>query len=189
MLKVLLMSAVCIFCTPILATAEEVPQGFVVQRLAETDGRVWRPKDWYFASEGTPSGWMWTISKEDPSTGPYRTGMRIQLLAGITSNGRKTPEVFAKDFIQEKMGTSEVLRKCGIEDLGDFYRQCLEVLEEFPKPIAPGKYHVLYSVFWGKNLDMVVVSTFGAPASTWTEIAPVVDTMSKIELIGPNLGK
>ncbi len=189
MLTILMMSTLLVVDAPTLAAAPGVPPGFVEQRLPETDGRVWRPKDWFFTSQGTQSGWLWTVSKEDPITGPYRTGMRIQLLVGVASGAGKPPEIFARDFIQDKTRTSEVLRQCAIEDSGQFYRQCLEVLEDIPPPVGPGKYRVLYSVFWGKKMDMVVVSTFGAPPSTWSDVAPIADTMSRIELIGPNFGK
>ena len=184
-----MMCAASIVGTPAFAAAPTLPSGFVVQRLAETDGSVWRPKDWFFTSQGTQSGWMWTVSKENPATEPYRTGMRIQLLVGVTSGAGKPPESFAKDFIRNKMRNSEVLRQCAVDDNGEFYRQCLEVLEDLPPPVSPGKYRVLYSVYWGKKMDMVVISTFGAPQSSWGQVAPIVDTMSRIELFGPNFGK
>ena len=166
-----------------------VPKGYVLQHLAETDGQIARPKDWFFTSKGTPSGWLWTISKEDPAKGPYRTGLLIQLLAGVAKDSGKTREGFAQDFISGKRTSAKVIRDCPKSDLGEFYRQCIEVLESVPSPAGPATYRILYSVMWGKELDMVVVSIFGAPPETWETAAPIADAMAQFRLIGPNFGK
>jgi hypothetical protein len=56
-----------------------VPEGFVVQVLGATDGRIAMPKNWFYTNRGTPSGWLWTFAAEDPAKGEYETGLRIQL--------------------------------------------------------------------------------------------------------------
>lgn len=167
----------------------DVPEGFVLQRLVETDGQIARPKDWFFTSEGTPSGWMWTLSAEDPTKGPYDTGMRIQMIIGIEKEGRSTREEFARGFMAEKRASAEVLRDCSKSDVGEFYRLCLEVLEEIPSPDGSTTFRIIYSVMWGKKLDVVVVSIFGAPPAEWEAAAPIADAMAQFQLIGPNFGK
>ena len=44
-------------------------------------------------------------------------------------------------------------------------------------------------MMWGKELDMVVLTTFGTPKENWEKVAPISKVMSEFELIGPNLGK
>jgi hypothetical protein len=177
---------------PLMCAAEDdvvVPEGFVLQPLSETDGQIARPKDWFYSSNGTPSGWLWTISKEDPTKGPYKTGLRIQLLVGVAEGTGRTREDFVRNFISGKRATSEITRTCPASDFGQFYRQCIEVLEPVQPPAGPGTYRILYSLMWGKALDMVVVSTFGAPPEIWHTVAPIADTMTAFRLIGPNFGK
>lgn len=166
-----------------------VPDGFVLQPLVETDGQIARPKDWFFSSQGTPSGWLWTLSKEDPAKGPYKTGLRIQLLAGVAQGTGKSREQFVQTFIAGKRSTSQVVRTCPASEIGDFHRQCLEVLEPAQPPSAKGQFRVLYSLMWGKELDMVVVSTFGAPPQDWQAVAPIADAMAAFRIIGPRFGQ
>lgn len=164
----------------------EVPEGYVLQRLVETDGQIARPKDWFFTSKGRPSGWLWTFSQEDPDKGPYKTGLRIQLLIGVAEGTGQSRKAFVQNFIAEKRAAvTEVLSDCPRADVGKFYRKCLEVIE----PISGDNYRILYSMMWGKELDMVVLTTFGTPKENWDKVAPISEVMSVFELIGPNLGK
>ena len=166
-----------------------VPEGFVLQALAETDGQIARPKDWFFASQGTPSGWMWTISKEDTRQGPYETGMRIQMFLGVAAKSGMTRPQFAEHFLAGKRDATTVLRDCPAQDAGDFMRRCLEVLESIDGPSGPRTYRILYSMMWGKQMDMVVLSIFGAPPEDWDSLEPVINTMAAFRIVGRNLGK
>jgi hypothetical protein len=166
-----------------------VPEGFILQPLVETDGQIARPKDWFFTSRGTQSGWLWTISKEDPAKGPYKTGMRIQLFFGVQKVTGKTREEFVNSLIEAKRATAKVLRDCPQTDFGDFVRKCLEVLEDVPIASGSERYRILYSGMSSKEMDMVVITTFGAPPDAWETVGSVADVMSKFRLIGPNLGK
>lgn len=85
-----------------------VPNAFVLQRLVETDGQIARPKDWFYTSASTSSGRIWTLSKEDPAAGPYRTGLLIQLLAGVAVDPGRPREAFPQEFIQGKRTSTEV---------------------------------------------------------------------------------
>ena len=169
-----------------------IPPGFVLQPLAETDGQIARPRDWFFASQGTPSGWMWTLSREDTSKGPYDVGMRIQMLLGYTESSGKPREAFVREFLAGKRAAAEVLRECGAPvDIGAFQRLCLEVIEEvaLPAPAVSRRFRVLYSLMWGEELDVVVVTIFGAPPEEWETAGPIADAMAAFRLIGPKFGE
>jgi len=51
------------------------PEGYVLQVLGATDGRIAMPKDRFYTNHATPSGWLWTFSAEDPKAGEYQTGL------------------------------------------------------------------------------------------------------------------
>lgn len=166
-----------------------IPEAYVLQRLDPTDGRIAKPKEWFYSSKGTPSGWMWTLSAENPSTGSYETGLRIQMLVGVEKSTQRSTEAFAQNFLQQKRVSTKVLRDCPASDLGLFKRQCLEVIENIQRPEGSRSFHILYSVFWGNRLDMVVVNTFGAPEEKWEAVRSISDVMARVELIGPDFGK
>ena len=46
--------------------------------------------------------------------------------------GCLTRESFATDFLEKKRKVTKVLRNCPVQDLGQFKRQCIEVLEGIP---------------------------------------------------------
>lgn len=190
-MRSLLFACLCLFALSCHAEADfPVPEGYVLQRLEATDGRIAKPKDWFYSSGGTPSGWLWTFSEEDPSKGGYETGLRIQLLVGIKKKTGQSPEAFAQNILRQKKASTKVVKECPIDySQEDFMRQCLEVIEDIQRPKGMTTYHILYSVFWGKKLDMVVVNTFGAPEEKWQSVIPISDVMSRVVLIGPNLGK
>jgi len=80
-----------------------VPEGFHLQVLESTDDRIAVPDSWFYKSSGTPSGWLWTFSKEDISNGQYETGMRLQLLVGIQKGTKKSPKEFALEFLDQNL--------------------------------------------------------------------------------------
>lgn len=169
--------------------ALHVPDGYVLQALEPTGGRIAKPKDWYYSSKGTPNGWLWTFSAEEPSQNGYETGLRLQLLLGVETSTKKSRFTFAQDFLEKKRQSAAVIRECPETDQGDFKRQCLEVIENVSRPYGMKKYHILYSVFWGNKLDMVVVSTFGAPEDKWEKVKTVSEVMAAVEVIGSSFGK
>lgn len=183
---------ICLIFSSFFSHAEEdfpIPDGYVLQRLDPTDGRIAKPKDWFYTSQGTQSGWLWTFSVEDPSKGGYETGLRIQLLVGIERATKRSTETFAQNFLQQKRSAAKVVSECPAIDQGKFWRQCIEVVEHIRRPEGLVPFHILYSVFWGKKLDMVVVNTFGAPEGKWQSVAEASKVMAKAEVIGPNFGK
>ncbi len=168
-----------------------VPDGFVMQTLTPTEGKIAMPKDWYFKSTQTPSGWMWTISADNPPEGDYETGMRIQLLVGMEDLIKESPRAFALKFINTKRSkANRIIEECPEVVQDQFYRQCIEVIETIQRPYGARKFRILSSVFWGKQLDMVIVTTFGAPEEKWESIKPIIKEMTALQLAGsgPNFG-
>lgn len=189
MRNLLLASLLCVTTFCFAEDSFPVPNGYVLQILDPTDGKIARPSDWYYKSEGTPSGWLWTLSAEDPSIGDYETGLRMQLLVGVEKKTKKSRYTFAQNFLENKRTSTTVVRECPETDQGQFRRQCLEVIENIKGTHGVNAYHILYSVLWGNTLDMVVVTTFGAPQDKWEAVKKISEIMSAIELIGPNFGK
>jgi hypothetical protein len=181
------------FCllSPLSRAGDEisVPEGFVLQHMDPTDGEIARPRDWFYISRGTPSGWVWTFSKEDPAKGPYKTGLAIQLLVGVEKTTGHSREDFVTTFMTDKRTSTKVVRECEKTDLGQFYRKCLEVTETIPEGGVPTEFHIIYSLMWGKDMDMVAISIFGAPPETWLSVRSIAESMSTFVLIGPGFGK
>jgi hypothetical protein len=165
-----------------------VPEGYVLQVLGATDGRIAMPKDWFYANRATPSGWLWTFAAEDPKGGEYETGLRIQMLVQVEEKLKRSRESFATGFLEQRRKSAHVLRDCPVQDFGSFKRQCLEVLEEIEEPSGKKQFHILYTVMWLKDMDIVAVSTFGAPPEKWDAVANIASVMSEFILIGKHPG-
>lgn len=67
------------------------------------------------------------------------------------------------------------MKTCPEEDQGLFTRICLETEE--------GPYDILYSMFWGNRIDVVVISIAGTSKELWETYAPTFDKMNAFELI------
>jgi len=166
-----------------------VPAGYRLQVLEATDGRIAVPQDWHYASHGTPSGWMYTFSPEDPA-GEYETGLRIQMFVGVEKALQQSRQAFAQAFLrQQRAAAVQVLKECPVEDFGKFQRQCLEVIESLPHGSAEMRFHILYSLMWLKDMDIVAASTFGAPQDQWDRVKEVPRHMAEFVLIGAHLGE
>ena len=161
-----------------LHAADEVPEGFVMQIMEPTGGKILRPKGWFYNEGHREKSWMWTISKENTHGGKdsYDTGVRIQAFAGVQEGAGKSPEVFVKEFVvQKKKAADKVHKECDAVDQGLFTRTCIEVTE--------GDYRILYSVFWGNDIDIAVISIAGAKTADWDANSKFFDAMSAFELI------
>lgn len=153
-----------------------VPDGFVLQVLEPTGGKIVRPKDWFYAERHGGPSYTWIISKEDVDKGPYDTGVRIQTLVGVEKGTGKSHKQFVLDFIaKKKKDAKAVFHECEPKDQGLFTRVCLETEE--------GPYRILYSAFWANGSDIVVVSTAGARLEEWSKYSQVFNRMSNFELI------
>lgn len=165
-----------------------VPAGYVLQVLGATDGRIAMPKDWFYSNHATPSGWVWTFSAQDPRAGEYETGLRIQMFVQVEEKLKRSRETFATGFLEQRRRSAHVLKDCPVRDFGSFKRQCLEVLEDIEEPSGKKPFHILYSVMWLKDMDIVAVSTFGAPPDEWDAVADITRVMSEFTLIGKSPG-
>jgi hypothetical protein len=181
-------------CVGLSSAAQDfsIPEGYVLQRLEATDGSIAMPTGWHYRSRGTPSGWLYTLSKEKPEP-YYETGVRIQLLLGVEKGTKQARDAFVNAQIAKKKAGSEieVIQECAQpSDAGFFWRKCLEVIEPIQLGAEPPKrFHILYTFSWSKTGDMVVVQTFGSPIEQWEEHKLIPAAMNGAVLIGPNLGK
>ena len=166
-----------------------VPEGYVLQVLGATDGRIAMPKAWFYSNSGTPSGWVWRFSPQDPHLGEFETGLTIQLFVRVEEKTKQSPEAFARSFIAEKhVKSRQVLRDCPVANFDSFKRQCIEVIEDLKEPSGLKRFHILYSAMWLKEMDMVAISTFGAPEEKWESVRETADVMSMFVLIGKSPG-
>ena len=172
---------------PTAATAT-TPAGFVLQPLEETDGSILRPQDWHFRSAGTTSSWAWSISEDEPRNGGYSTGLRIQLLVGVSARTGQSRQDFVEQFLERTRRSAEVIQDCEVEALKGFRRRCLEVLQP-PSAEGQSAFRVLYTLTWFEQLDLVAVATFGSPPEHWDDVAEARQMMSEVVLIGPNFGR
>jgi hypothetical protein len=102
--------------------------------------------------------------------------MRLQAFVGVKEGTGKSAKQFLLDFVESKKKTADrVLETCEEKKQGMFTRICLQTEE--------GPHHILYSLFWGNDLDLAVITISGTTKELWPTYAPVFDTMSAFELI------
>jgi hypothetical protein len=157
---------------------DPIPDGFVMQVLEPTGGKILRPQGWFYNEGHRAHSWMWTISKEDTHWGKesYDTGVRIQAFVGVLAGTGKSPEVFVKEFIvQRGQVADQVHRDCEAVNQGQFTRMCLEVTE--------GDYRILYSVFWDNSIDIAIISIAGSRVAEWDMNSVFFNMMSTFEFI------
>jgi hypothetical protein len=161
----------------ILAAINRTPSQFVTQTLEPTGGSITRPKDWFYTEGHRGPVFMWTLSREDSSTGKYTTGVRIQAFAGVKQGTGKAPKKFVLDFISNrKKEATKIIRSGEAQEQGMFTRVCLETEE--------GTDRILYSLFWGNdNLDIAIITIAGTKKELWNIYASTFDRMSEFDLI------
>lgn len=162
-----------------------VPDGFEVQPLDPFGGRIAKPKGWYFHSRGTPTGWLWVLAEQDPAKGKWDTGSQIQLIAQVSKKAGKSPEEFVRDTLQQIKKSSRVLRECEVETVGEFRRQCLEVVETVDGANGKREFRHLYTLSWHVSADMVVIALFATTPDKWESLRETHRAMSVYEVIGP----
>ncbi|WP_341898142.1 hypothetical protein [Ferrovibrio terrae] len=176
--------AALIFVAPIAqAQTIHVPEGYVLQELRPTGGQIAKPANWQYHDFAGSNGWTWIIAASDP-TKWYDIGWRTQLLIGVESGTKRPRADFVRNFINQKRTTGQVLRDCPQSDQGDFFLICLETIETLKTPSGERRFHILYSVFWGKQMDMVYVTTSGAPEEDWETARPAFEVMRNFIIIG-----
>jgi hypothetical protein len=156
---------------------ENPPGEFVTQLLEPMGGKILRPKNWFYCEGHHGPSYVWTISKEDISNGrPYITGVRIQLLTNIKEGTGKTSKQFTLDYVPTiKERASKVINAWKEDDQGLFSRIGFEVEE--------GPWHIIYSFYWGNNMDISVFHIVGTTKELWNTYVSTFEKMQDFELI------
>lgn len=160
-----------------------VPDGFVLQELKPTGGKILRPKDWIYTENHSQNVLMWTISNEKQADGGYETGVRIQCFIGVKEHTGQSPQAFIQSFIDSKEKSSKVISTRPRQVQGLFARVGLETEEKVPDGDKEKTYRILYSCFWGTDADIAIVSISGTTPDLWNKYTGIFDTMSSFELI------
>jgi hypothetical protein len=160
----------------------KVPDGYSLQILEPTGGKIARPNGWFYDERNTPNGYLWTISREDPRKGAYLVGEHIQVLMKVQETGKISAPAFIETFIAgRKQAAARVLSECTTSVPGIFQRRCLETEEVLPADGGPKRFHIQDSLFWAN--DVAVVATFGAPVEEWAGVQHVAKAMATFEII------
>jgi len=155
---------------------EVAPTEFVTQVLEPTGGKIQRPRAWFYTESHHGTSYTWILSRQDASKARYTTGIRIQTIVGVKKGTGKSPKEFIQDFLATKRKESEkVIETFEEKDAGLFTRVGIE--------IEKGPDHILYSLFWGKDIDLVVVMIAGTTKELWGTYAPTFEKMGSFELI------
>ncbi len=161
----------------------QIQTEFVVQLLEPFGGRISMPKDWYFRERHGTTSSIWILSKENPDEHPYVTGVKLQYIWGVEKGTGKTPENFIREFIDQKKQTVKVLNECAAKEQSFFTGVCLETLEPAIEHGRDENYHILYSLFWGNDLDWVIVMVKGTFEELWEQNVPIFQVMKDFEII------
>jgi hypothetical protein len=170
-------------------SAITAPDGYELQILDVTYGSIAKPKGWFYKYFTDKHSVVWTFSKEDTNFGSYLTGMRIQFVPGLSRQSKKTPQELAEQFISQKRDSATILNECQTTHDDDFQRKCIETREIITTTSGQVDFHILYSVFWSKTKDSIVLTTFGAPDAEWEKVRPIVDVMARFKLVGKDFWK
>jgi hypothetical protein len=166
-----------------IAEHDYIPEGYALQVLEPFGGTILRPKEWFYTENHRPQNYTWTLSKENPRLGAYDTGVKIQALLGVEKHTGKTPKQFIFSFIEKKKQNAKVITECSETTAGLFTRICLETEEEITAGTISQQHRIMYSLFWGDNMDLVVISIGGTPVDSHEQYEETFNTMSSFELI------
>jgi hypothetical protein len=159
-----------------------VPDGYTLQILEPTGGKIARPNGWFYDEHNTPSGYLWTISREHPRKGPYAVGEHIQVFMKLEEIGKISSEAFIQGFVADKkQSAARVVSECASMIQSIFQRRCLETEEVLPTDSGAKRFHIQYSLFWAN--DLAVVATFGAPVEEWANVQRFAEAMATFEII------
>jgi hypothetical protein len=188
MIRILAVLAAATWATAALADEPfKVPDGYTLQILEPTGGKIARPNGWFYSEGGSPVGYTWTISREDPRDGWYQVGLRIQVFAEVQQGTGMSPEAFIQNIVLErKHAAARVISECSATTQGLFQRRCLETEEILPAEGGTRRFHIQYSLFWPTGGDMAVVTTFGAPVEEWASVYHFANVMANFDLIDPS---
>jgi hypothetical protein len=155
---------------------ENVPEGFTLQILEPTGGKILKPKDWFYTHSQQGPSLTWILSKEDATVGRYDTGVRIQAVVGIKKKtGVGAEESLRKYLLSKREGAKKMFHECEPKDQGLFTNMCIHVEE--------GPYRIFYSIFWGNDVDIAIIMTGGTKLEDWEKYEKIFEKMSRFELI------
>ncbi|MAG93031.1 MAG: hypothetical protein CMJ48_04710 [Planctomycetaceae bacterium] len=160
-----------------------VPEGYDLQELRPTGGKILRPRGWFYTEGHRKHTFMWTISKEDSSKGPYETGVRIQCFAGVQEATGKNPKEVVQSFLDGKKKTAAVISNRDEQTQGLFTRVGLEAKEPLRLGAKQKPHRILYSCFWSNEADIVVIVISGTTTDLWEKHADAFDAMTGFDLI------
>ena len=108
----------------------------------------------------------------------------MDVLLHVEESTQMSNREFAYNFLLQKQRNATVLSECPEAYLDKFVRTCLEVLEDDPASGGRRRLHVLYTIYWGFTMNMVVVSTFVTPEKNWKNVKLIAETMARFEPAG-----
>ena len=167
------------------AVGTDVPDGFHLQILQPTGGRIARPDGWHYVERHGATTYRWILALEDPDAGPYQTGVSLQMLPGVTEPTGLAPEAFVRSFIEHKRASAEPLAECAAVSGDLLDSMCLEVLETVARDDGKEEVHrIRYALYWGRqNLDLVIVMVAGTTRDLWEQYAPIFDVMGEFRVL------
>jgi hypothetical protein len=160
--------------------AFQVPQGYTLQILEPTGGKIARPNGWFYMESKGPA---WTISREDPAKGWFRVGMTIRVAGNFKQLGISSGSFIDQVVAQQKQKAAKVVAECPTSKQGMFLRRCLETEEIWPIDGKPLRLHMQYALFWLDGGDLAVIATFLAPVEEWENARQYAKVMGAFELI------
>lgn len=167
--------------------ALDIPKGYTLQILEPTGGEIARPDGWFYTAQHHEPVLEWVISREDAAKGPYQTGFRIQALMGVDKHTGRSPRDYALSFLAStQKAASKLISSFPETKQGAFSCRGIEVEENYTlKKVGPKTYHSIYTVFWGTDSDIAIVTIASTPVDLWSKYQSYFQVMSAFQLIDP----
>ena len=170
------------------------PPGFVHRKLEPFDGDIVMPESWHFrggyalGSSGQLRQIYWSCTREDPDKGDVHAQLNIDLMLGVEALSGQDRLSFCKDIIENfRVQALDEPASFPVQEDDTFVRLGLEVIW----PSENGKYlkHQNFSLFAGKQMDIVVMVQYCAPAPEWDAYVDTWGVMSSFRLFGPQFSQ
>lgn len=159
------------------------PTGFKAHDFGPLGGQILVPDGWFVTEGAQGSNYLFTASKEDlAATGTYKTGFRVQWIAGISKMADAKASQAVQINIARKKSREQVVRECEPERIGPLLRQCLET--RAPIDGHAGKfYRLVYTFSWSDEMDTMIGATFGAPEEEWESAQKIYEVIKDFKLV------
>ena len=164
---------------PVLAfAADNVPDGYVVQRLDPLGGELLRPKEWHFRTAKTSDAFVYQISKEQPSAQPFETGLTINVVPEIAKKTKTASSDYLKRVLDQKKTQAQVVQVDPERDEGRFRRFAFTIDETLTIGNKTQPYRVSYTSYADDKKDLLFLFIFGSPKEHWETNQKIYDTMT-----------